>query len=69
MTIGYFTGEDREMDIYVNGTFLKTVKVPAGDFNKRQTVMVEVPLKKGDNNIRIANPRGWCPEIDGMTLE
>ena len=69
MTIGYFTGDEREMDIYVNGTFLKTVKVPASDFNKRQTVMVEVPLKKGDNTIRINNPRGWCPDIDGMTLE
>jgi hypothetical protein len=69
MTIAYFTGDEREMDIYVNGSFVKTIKVPAGDFNKRETVMIEVNLKKGDNTISIKNPRGWCPDIDGMTLE
>jgi hypothetical protein len=31
--------------------------------------MIEVNLKKGDNTISIKNPRGWCPDIDGMTLE
>ena len=23
---------------------------------------------KGDNTISIKNPRGWCPDIDGMTI-
>ena len=69
MTIAYYTGDEREMDIYVNGSFVKTIKVPASDFNKRETVMIEVNLKKGDNTISIKNPRGWCPDIDGMTLE
>ena len=69
MTIGCFSGEEREMDIYVNGEFVKTLKVPARDWSERQTVSVDVMLKKGDNNIRIANPRGWCPDIDGMTLD
>lgn len=66
MTIGCFTSEEREMDVYVNGQFVQTLKVPAS--NERQTVKVNVTLKKGDNVIRIANPRGWCPDIDGMTL-
>ena len=69
MTIGCFTGEGREMDVYVNGEFVKTLKVHARDWNERQTVSVEVALKKGDNTIRINNPRGWCPDIDGMTLD
>ena len=69
MTIGCFTGEEREMDVYVNGEFVKTLKVPARDWNDRQTVSVDVALRKGDNIIRINNPRGWCPDIDGMRLD
>ena len=69
MTIAYYSGEEREMDIYVNGDFVKTLKVPARDWKERQTITLSVPLKKGDNTIRIANPRDWCPDIDGMTLE
>ena len=57
------------MDLYVNGQFLKTLKVPARDWKERQTISVDVNLKKGDNVIRITNPRNWCPDIDGMTLE
>ena len=69
MTIGCFSGEERQMDIYVNGAFVTTLTVPARDWNERQTVSVSIPLKKGDNIIRLANPRGWCPDIDGMTLK
>ncbi len=68
MTIGCYTKGEREMDVYVNGAFVKTLKVTARDWNDRQTPSVEIPLKKGDNTIRITNPRGWCPDIDGMTL-
>ena len=69
MTIGCFSGEERQMDVYVNGAFLTTLTVPARDWNERQTVSVSIPLKKGDNTIRLANPRVWCPDIDGMTLK
>lgn len=69
MTIAYYSGEEREMDIYVNGDFVKTLKVPARDWKERQTITLSVPLKKGDNIIRITNPRDWCPDIDGMRLE
>ena len=69
MTIGYYAGEEREMDVYVNGTFVKTLKTAAEPWDNYQTLTVDVPLKKGDNVIRINNPRGWCPDIDGMTLE
>ena len=69
MTITCFSGEEREMDVYVNGDFVMTLKVPARDWNERQTITLSVPLKKGDNTIRINNPRGWCPDIDGMTVD
>jgi hypothetical protein len=69
MTIGCFSGEEREMDVYVNGTLVTTLKVPARDWSERQTTTVDITLRKGDNTVRIANPRGWCPDIDGMTLD
>ena len=69
MNISFFSGEEREMDVYVNGAFVKTLKVPARDWSVRQTMSVEVALKKGNNTIRLTNPRGWCPDIDGMTLD
>ena len=68
ITIGCFSGEEREMDVYVNGKFVKTLKVSARDWNERQTVSVDVDLKKGDNVIRLANARGWMPDIDGMEI-
>ena len=69
MTIAFYSGEERQMDVYVNGTFITTLTVPARDWSERQTITVTVPLKKGDNTIRLANPRGWCPDIDGMMLK
>lgn len=69
MTIAFYSGEERQMDVYVNGTFITTLTVPARDWSERQTITVIVPLKKGDNTIRLANPRGWCPDIDGMMLK
>ena len=68
MTIGFFCGEEREMDVIVNGQKVKTLKVGGTDWNKRQEVTVDVNLRKGNNVIRLANPRGWMPDIDGMTL-
>ena len=69
MNISFFSGEEREMDVYVNGAFVKTLKVPAREWSVRQTMSVDVALKKGNNTIRLTNPRGWCPDIDGMTLD
>ena len=47
---------------------VKTLKVSARDWNTRQTVSVDVNLKKGDNVIRLANARDWMPDIDGMEI-
>lgn len=68
MTIGFFTGEEREMDVIVNGQRVKTLKVGGNDWGRRQEVTVDINLRKGNNVIRLANPRGWMPDIDGMTL-
>ncbi len=68
MTIAFFAGEEREMDVFVNGQKVKTLKVNGSDWGRRQTVTVDVNLKKGNNVIRLANPRGWMPDIDAMSL-
>ena len=68
MTIAFFTGEEREMDVFVNGQKVKTLKVSGSDWGRRQTITVDVNLKKGNNVIRLANPRGWMPDIDAMSL-
>lgn len=68
MTIGFFTGEEREMDVIVNGQRVKTLKVGGTDWGRRQEVTVDINLRKGNNVIHLANPRGWMPDIDGMTL-
>ena len=68
MTIAFFAGEEREMDVIVNGQKVKTLKVNGSDWGRRQTITVDVNLKKGNNVIRLANPRGWMPDIDGMSL-
>ena len=68
MTIGFFCGEEREMDVIVNGQKVKTLKVGGTDWGRRQEVTVDVNLRKGNNVIRLANPRGWMPDIDAMSL-
>lgn len=68
MTIAFFAGEEREMDVFVNGQKVKTLKVNGSDWGRRQTITVDINLKKGNNVIRLANPRGWMPDIDGMSL-
>jgi len=68
MTIAFFAGEEREMDVIVNGQKVKTLKVNGSDWSRRQTITVDVNLKKGNNVIRLANPRGWMPDIDAMSL-
>ncbi|MCR5131502.1 MAG: alpha-galactosidase [Prevotella sp.] len=68
MTIACYSGEERQMDVTVNGQKVKTITVPARDWNERQTVKVDIFLKKGDNVVRLSNAKGWMPDIDGMTL-
>lgn len=68
MTIGCFSGEEREMDVYVNGQFVRTLKVSARGWNDRQTISVDVNLRKGDNVIRLVNAHDWMPDIDGMEI-
>ena len=68
MTIHCFSGEERTMDVYVNGEFVKKITVPARDWNERQAFQMDITLQKGNNTICLKNAQGWMPDIDGMEL-
>ncbi len=69
--IRYASGEDRAMEVSVNGaqqTLLTNLYT--GSYTDRwQEAIVKVQLKKGNNVVRIANPAAFAPNIDCMTLK
>ena len=69
ITIGCFSGEERDFSVEVNGQFVKTVHVPDRGWDERQTFDIEVDFKKGDNVVRLYNAKAWMPDIDGMEIE
>ena len=69
MTIALFSGEERELNVEVNGKFVKTIRVPAREWNVRQTVDVPVDFNKGKNVVRLYNAQNWMPDVDGMEIK
>lgn len=66
LTVCYTYGNQRKLDIYVNG---KPVDVPplAND-DARHEVTVNVDLKPGFNVVRMCNDYNWAPDLDYFTL-
>jgi len=69
MTITCFSGEDRTMDLTVNGQRITTLKADAHDWNQPVSIAIDVNLKKGRNSISLSNNSEWMPDIDKMVLE
>ena len=69
MTITYFSGEERSMNLIVNGKHVTTLKVNSGGWDKPGTVSFDVNLNKGRNSICLSNDSEWMPDIDKMVLE
>ena len=69
MTIALFSGEERELNVEVNGKFVKTIRVPAREWNVRQTIDVPVDFDKGKNVVRLYNAQNWMPDVDGMEIK
>ena len=69
MTITYFSGEERTMNLTVNGQRITTLKANSGAWDKPATVTVDVQLKKGRNSICLSNDNEWMPDIDKMELD
>jgi hypothetical protein len=69
MTITYFSGEERTMDLTVNGQHVTTLKANSGGWDQPATISIDVNLKKGRNSICLSNDREWMPDIDKMVIE
>ena len=68
LTIGYISGEARNIRIDVNGQRVQTVSVNSGGWQTVGKRNVNVTLQKGRNTIRLSNPTGWMPDIDYIDL-
>lgn len=65
----YLAGEDRNMDLYVNGKKQTTLSASGQKgWSEPSEIQTVVKLKKGNNIIRLANSKDWMPNIDCMTV-
>ena len=71
MTIHYFSGDKRNINVDVNGVLVGAFEAygDTSDWNTRRSITIDVELNKGDNTIRLWNDNGWMPDIDGMELD
>lgn len=70
MNIYYLCGEKRNLTVTVNGEYVSTYEIPSkGNWTTIGTYVVQVPLKKGSNNICFSNEQTWAPDIDKITIE
>ena len=71
MIIHYFSGENREIRVDVNGKPIGTFEAKGENFDwdTRRSMTIDVELNKGDNIIRLWNDGAWLPDIDGMELD
>jgi len=68
MTIGFISGENRDITINVNGQDVQTINVNSGGWGTVGTSTVAIKLKKGNNTVKLANANNWMPDIDYMRL-
>ena len=69
LTIGYISGESRNITVSVNGQKVKTLSVNSGGWQKVGTRVLNISLEKGRNVIRLSNPSNWMPDIDYIQLK
>ncbi|ROO86974.1 carbohydrate binding protein with CBM6 domain [Actinocorallia herbida] len=69
LTISYLTAEARTATVQVNGGPATSVGFPAtADWNTVGTKTVTVTLAAGANTITLADPGGWAPDVDKITV-
>lgn len=70
VTVHYTSAENRDAQLSVNGGAPATVSFPStGDWNVVGTVTLTLPLIAGTGNtVTLANPSGWAPDIDRITI-
>lgn len=68
LTIGYISGENRNITVTVNGQKVKTVSCNSGGWDRVGKKQVDIQLNKGVNTIRLSNSSNWMPDIDYIDL-
>ncbi|MBQ7472323.1 MAG: alpha-galactosidase [Prevotella sp.] len=69
LIITCFSGEERSMEVDVNGQHVGTLTVGGDNWETPLTAKIEVNLKKGRNIVRLYNPAAWMPDIDRMEIK
>ena len=69
VSITCFSGEERQMEVLVNGIFVTRLTTKALEWNQPQTLIATIPLKKGNNVIALRNADNWMPDIDVLELK
>ena len=64
LTIGYICGENRTINVYVNGKKAKGLSCNSGGWEKVGKKTLDITLEKGENTIRLVNTSGWLPDMD-----
>ncbi len=69
MTLHFYVGNWREINVEVNGKQVGTYPIDGKDWSKPLTVNVDINLNEGNNVIRLWNDGVWLPDIDKMELD
>ena len=69
MTLHFYAGNWREINVEVNGKQVGTYPIDGKDWSKPLTVNVDINLNEGNNVIRLWNDGVWLPDIDKMELD
>ena len=69
LTIAYICGENRGINISVNGQKVKTINVNSGGWQTVAKRTIPIELQKGRNTLRLSNPSNWMPDIDYIELK
>lgn len=65
----YYSGEDKNLTVTVNGTPYPMTGLNSGGIGKRGRAFInEIELQQGYNTIRLSNAAGLAPEIDKFVL-
>lgn len=65
----YLTAADRDAELSVNGGTPFRVSFPStGSWDTVGVKNMDISLHAGENSIQIANPSGWAPDIDRISV-
>lgn len=68
LTFDYYGGEDRTMELDINGKRISSLDTRSKDWGERARISTIVALQRGMNTVRLYNDNAWMPDIDRMTV-